>query len=173
MLLDPNPPPPQSYLDLPVIQACFNMLVAAPEPGEREFRRPISGILDWIFTVAEYFQVTQRVRLEDVIPDFTVLKLLRPPMGKYRKFEVMVVETRPAGKPWGPTYDQMIEHFEANSNDSKNVYGMIHIGMEVRFYKYEFGQVHDLSGRLHLLDQAKDVTGWLVWIKEHPLQYIN
>ena len=170
--MDPNPRPPETYLDLPVTKAYFNMLLIAPKPEPRDFRRPITCILHWIFPASEYHHVPQRDRVEDAVPDFTVFQWLGPLMGEPRKFEVMVVE-RGVGKSWEERYEQLVRHFETNSNESKNVYGMIHTGMEVQLYKYELGQVHGLSEKLRLMSQAKEITGWLVRIKKQPLPYCN
>ncbi|KAI9879006.1 MAG: hypothetical protein M1830_009875 [Pleopsidium flavum] len=170
--MDPNPPPPQSYLDMPVIQADIDMLTAVPESRENQFRKPVSAILSWIFPVAEGYQVTQEVGTQNTVPDFTVFKVSRVAIGNAHNYEIMMVESKKRDGAWGSTMDQAVNHFEETSNESKKVYGMVHIGLEVAFYRYDVGRVDDLSGRLHLVNHAIEVTNWLVWIKQNPLPVI-
>ncbi len=169
VLFDPNPPPPRTYLDMPVIRAHIDMLIAKPELQENQYRRAISGVLTWAFPLAESYKVTLEATAHQGMPRFTVFKMLRVPMGPDREYEVVMVESKTLGKPWASTTDKAITHFEDTSNESKQVYGMVHCGLEVQFHRYIRPQVNQLSGRLHLVRDAQQVTDMLLWIKQNPL----
>ncbi len=173
VLMDPNPPPPQTYLDLPIIKADIEMLLAVPESQENQYRKPISAILNWVFPVTEGYQVTQEVDTSIVgIPDSTVFKVRRAPMGQLETYEVMMVESKGLGKPWGSTTDDAITYFENTGNESKQIYGMVHIGLELQFHRYIRPQASQLSGRLQLVRDAQQITDMLLWIKQNPLPYV-
>lgn len=160
-------------MEVPIFRLLLNKLVAEPEPVGNQERRampPILTMLNWMFPLTEHFANTPKIKITAAanIPDITV-EFLGP--DDIEDYPILFVGHRGMGTSWGLTYDQMTGHFRASS--CGNVYGMIHIGMEVKFYKYEDGQAHDLSEKLHLVDRAKEVTAWWVWIKENRLPHVN
>lgn len=171
LLDDPKPPPPESYLDMPIIKLGLDKLAAVPELPENLYQRPIGAILNWTFPVLEGFSAARGGWNSLTIPDFTFTKVEQVPKGRAKNWEVLLVESKALGHPWGSAYDQLVNAWEVNTNDSKNVYGMIHIGMDIKFYKFESGQVQELTGKLHLINDAKEITDRLVWIKQNPLSF--
>lgn len=173
LLDDPNPPPPESYLGLPIIKAELDTLAAMPELQENRYQRPIAAILNWTFPVLEGFITARGGRNSLTIPDFTVSKVQQVPNGRANNWEFLLVESKALGHPWDPTYDQLVNAWEVITNDSKKVYGMIHIGMAIKFYKFEPDQVQELTGKFHLIHDAKEITDRLVWIKQNPLPVVR
>lgn len=123
--MDPNPPPPQTYLDDLNVRAALDLLVRVPDSPEHVYRRPMQGILRVIFPESEGFDVIRETSSESNQPEFCIVKFSRRPGGTLHEYKFMFVESREKGKPWRATEDQLLDHLSGNDNDSKNCYGMI------------------------------------------------
>ncbi|KAI1174446.1 hypothetical protein F4777DRAFT_385104 [Nemania sp. FL0916] len=174
ILNDPNPPPPRTYLDDNSIMAAIAACQRVPESNEHIYQRPLGDILRFMFPRREGFDVAQDAPGDSNFPDFTTLMRTRPPGGLYHQNDYLLTESKKKGTPWGATEDQLLSHLQMNGNKSKNCYGMIQIGLLVRFYKYESGVFEKLADKkFHLVDDVDEVLQWGQWLKANPMPFIN
>jgi hypothetical protein len=144
-----------------------------PGSDEHIYRRPIGDILRFIFPSGEGYSVVQETRSINTQPDVCVFKVSQRAGGTtLYQYEFMLVECKKLGVAWGSTEDHLHDHLEGNGNDSKNCYGMIQIGLQVCFYKYENSNFSKVGGRMHLVNDANDVVAWGRYIKEHPMPFV-
>ncbi|KAF1358980.1 hypothetical protein EJ07DRAFT_156351 [Lizonia empirigonia] len=141
VLINPNPPPPQTYLDDINIKAALDLLV----------RETVSV---------------------NTHPDFCLFKVSQRPGGTLYQYEFMLVESKKPGEAWASTEDHLHDHLEGNGNDSKNCYGMVQIGLDVHFYKYENSNFSRIGGRMHLINDANNVVVWGRHIKDSPMPFV-
>lgn len=167
--MDPHPPPAQAYLELPAVQSPLRALQKVPESHENLYRMLMSAILQYTFPVSEGYNVVQELKDEDSHPDFTALRVLCSPGGSVYSYELLMVESKKKGEPWGATEDQLYNHLEGCTNEAKNVYGMVHIGLEVKFFKYEEPNFTVLSGKLRLVQDVHEVSSWFNYAKTNAL----
>ncbi|KAH6665407.1 hypothetical protein B0J14DRAFT_606071 [Halenospora varia] len=169
---DPNPPPPQTYLEDPRVQARLSVVQRHPDSAEYLYRRVMSEILQWLFTRQEGFTVVQEDSAGDLRPDFSVLKLLCRPGGSNYEYEFLLAESKKLGEPWGSTEDHLETACENNDNDTKNVYAMIQIGLVVQFYKFESRRFQKLGGTMDLVNQVQAVIQCANYMKSNPMPVI-
>jgi hypothetical protein len=143
-----------------------------PESDEHLYRRPIGAILRFIFTAAEGFDVVQEAEGDVTRSDFCVFKVLCKPGGTLFQYDFLLAECKSVGEPWSTTEVQLREQLAGNGNDSKKCYGMIQIGLEVQFYKFEGSELEKVRGKMHLVRQAKDVVACGAHLKAHPLPVV-
>lgn len=105
----------------------------------------------------------------DLKPAFSIHKLLCRPDGSDYEFEFMFAESKVPGEPWESTEEHLQSACAEVDNESKNVYGMIQIGLKVKFYKHENFVFTHLSPVMDLVTEVRDVTAWANYIKSHPL----
>ncbi|KAL1800296.1 hypothetical protein ACET3X_000638 [Alternaria dauci] len=172
VLINPNPPPPQTYLDDINIKAALDLLVRVPDSGEHIYRRPIGDILRFIFPSSEGYSVVQETVSVNTHPDFCLFKVSQRPGGTLYQYEFMLVESKKPGEAWASTEDHLHDHLEGNGNDSKNCYGMVQIGLDVHFYKYENSNFSRIGGRMHLINDANNVVVWGRHIKDNPMPFV-
>jgi hypothetical protein len=171
-LIDPNPPPPQTYLDNNNVRAAFDLLLKVPESDEHVYRRPTGGVLRFIFTEAEGFDVVQEAEGDVTRSDFCVFKVLRKPGGTFYQYDYLLAECKPSKESWRTTEIQLREQLAGTGNDSKKCYGMIQIGLDVQFYKFEGHELEKVGGKLHLINHHKDVVALGAYLKAHPLPVV-
>lgn len=169
---DPNPPPPQTYLDNRHVRAHIAVLQATPNSREHVYRRPMLGILEFLFPQDKGYYVVQETTGDDTTADFTAFKVACRPGGTDYEYEFLLAESKRLGEPWGSTEDQCFRHCFGNTNDSKNVYAMVHIGLEVQFYKYENSNFSRVGGRMHLVNDVQAVTAQANYIRSHPMPFV-
>jgi hypothetical protein len=128
-------------------------------------------ILRWLFPEREGFDVVQE---EDRAsrPDFVIFKICCRPGGSNYAYDFCIVESKPAGRPWGSTEDQCANECDSGENDAARLYAIVHIGLEVGFYKYELGTVTQWSQRMHLRQDVHAVTRWAHTLKANPLPFV-
>ncbi|KAI3338037.1 hypothetical protein F4824DRAFT_499816 [Ustulina deusta] len=172
VLMDPNPPPPQSYLENDNVKAGLELLTRVPDSKEHLYRRPMGSILRFMFPERERFDVVQETESDNSRPDFSTLKVSQRPGGTLYQYDFMLTESKKMGQPWGATEDQLQDHLAGNGNESKNCYGMIQIGLLVQFYKYEGGICSKVGGQMHLIRDVHDIMLWGQYLKENPLPFV-
>jgi len=84
----------------------------------------------------------------------------------------MITESKKDGERWGSREDHLLLHLSGNGNGNKNCYGMVQIGLEVQYYKYELGDFSKIGGRMHLVTHADDVVAWSRYIKDNPMPVV-
>ncbi|KAF2466098.1 uncharacterized protein BDR25DRAFT_345705 [Lindgomyces ingoldianus] len=172
VLINPNPPPPQTYLDDINVKAALNLLIKIPDSSERIYRRPIGDILRFIFPSSEGFSVVWEAVSVNTQPDFYVFKVLQRPGRSLYQYEYMLMECKKAGESWEHTKDHFYKHLAENGNDSKNCYGMVQIGFNVQFCKYENYNFSEVGEVMHLINNANDVIAWGRHIKDNPMPFL-
>ncbi|TVY59709.1 hypothetical protein LSUE1_G009511, partial [Lachnellula suecica] len=140
VLLDPNPPPPRNYLEVTNVATHLRLVERVPDSPEALYRRPMMGILRFLFPDSQGFDVLQ----EEVVPidgkpDFVIFKISCRPGGSTYAYEFCIVESKRMGKPWGSTEDQCREYCTNHADPNYAAYAIVHIGLEIRFYKYSGG----------------------------------
>jgi hypothetical protein len=143
-----------------------------PESDEHLYRRPMMGILKFLFPPSEGYEVVQEAEGDFSRSDFAVFRVFQKPGGSPNQYEIMHVESKALKEPWGSTQDQLLDHLVGNGNESGNCYGMIHIGLEVQFYRYNDGTFSNVGPKMHLVDDVLNVINGGKFVKEHPLRLI-
>ena len=72
--MDPNPPPPATYLDELHVKVRISSLHKSPSSLESSYKQMMCRILGCIFTTPEGFFVLQEEIELDMHPDLTVFK---------------------------------------------------------------------------------------------------
>lgn len=138
VLENPCPPPPRTYLDIVNVKAALDLLLRFPESQEHVYRRPMGGILRFIFPESEGDDVVgETVDNSSTRADFCTFKVSRRPDGTFYEYEYLLTESQKIGQPWGSAEDQLYNHLSGNGNHTKSCYGMVQIGLEVQFFKHE------------------------------------
>jgi hypothetical protein len=125
-----------------------------------------------MFPAAEGYDVAQEAEGDVSRSDWCVFKVSRKPGGTLFQYDFMLAESKPPGESWSTTEVQHREQVAGNGNDSKKCYGMIQIGFEIQFYKFEGSELEKVGGRMHLVKHAKDVVVWSQHLKANPLPFI-
>ena len=184
-----------TYLAHPSIEAALTLLARVPESPEHVYQRPMGDILRFIFPVSGGYDVvigadaacedTSHHKLMGLGLDletstYKVCRTIRR-QGRqqqqqqsggmlFSRHDVMLVESRMIFEPWEVVEDQLRRHLAGNGCDSKRCYGMIQIGLMVQLYKYEPSSCFTkVGGRMHLINNHRDVIEWGRYVKEHPL----
>lgn len=171
VLRDPHPPVSQTYLDELVVIARLRAIERSPEPSETLYRRPMVEILRWLFPKRDGFDVLFEELVVGGKPDFKVLKILYRPDGSTDEYTFALVETQAAGRPWGLAEDRCRTYCGHSGNESHQNYGIVQIGLEVRFYLYNQGNFTGLSNKLHLQNDVHEVMQWADHMKANPLPF--
>ena len=84
-------------------------------------------------------------------------------------YEFLIVDTRPLNDQWGT--EMFPERYVPITNESKQVYGMVHVGPHVQFYKWNFNETNSwelLGGTYLIVDNADMIMDWLKRMKGNP-----
>jgi hypothetical protein len=84
----------------------------------------------------------------------------------------MYVECKPQKESWESTQNQLLDHLTGNGNDSGNCYGMLQIGLEVRFYRYLETVFASVGPKMHLVNDVQTVIQWDAYVKNNPLRLV-
>ncbi|KAF2791345.1 hypothetical protein K505DRAFT_376861 [Melanomma pulvis-pyrius CBS 109.77] len=174
---NPNPPPPRTYLDVEVtkwlLQVCEKK---NPEPRLYQYRIALMRILSYFFPSKEGFSLAQEprgeIRHNDSEVDIVVLKCLSPPGGTPHAWDYCLVTTKRPGESWAQVVDQLSRRCGGTDNSLKQVYGIVQVGLEVQFFRAEFGVLTALSERVHLVNDVARVTTLFEYLKHRPLALI-
>ncbi|KAI9713583.1 MAG: hypothetical protein M1820_000965 [Bogoriella megaspora] len=174
---DPYPPAPRTYLDKVIIQAHLQLVERTPESREYLYRRVVAAILKHFFPEDEGFDVLQEEsRWEEIqgesVADMAVLKVICRPGGSMYTYDYCLIESKKADIGWDEVEDHLSRHCGGTENDSKQVYGIAHIGLHIRFFTADRGILMALSGRLHVKEDVDRVTTMFRAMKNRPLPFI-
>lgn len=172
VLQDPNPPPPQTYLDHPHIIAHMGVVEKTPNSPEALYRRVLNSILKELFPTSEGFDVTQEETNVNTKPDSTIFQISSRPGGSLYAYEFCLVESKKHAQSWTATEDQLANHTFNSDNDSKQVYGIVHIGMEIKIYRSDRGTLTPLNQKMHLRRDVHTITQWAQHLKQNPLPFV-
>jgi hypothetical protein len=133
----------------------------------------MGNILRFLFPATEGYDVIQEVEGDaNTRPDFGVFKVSRRPGGTLWQYDFMLTESKKQGEAWGSSEDHLHSHLAGTDNESKHVYGMLQIGLEVQFYKYARGAFTKVGGKMHLVTHVSDMVTWSRWLKANPLPFV-
>lgn len=130
------------------------------------------GILRWLFPDNQGFDVVQEDGKGNTIADFDVFKICCRPGGSSYQYDFCLVESKKASEPWGSTEDHCRDHCFNTDNESKQVYAIVHIGLEIAFYRYNRGDFSRMSGRLHVRNDVQVIIQWANYMKSNPLPFV-
>lgn len=170
--MSPNSHSSQTYLDDVFVQLALEVLTREPDSPEHIYRRVLSGVIYFLFPKGESYDIVQDSDSEYTLADFSILQFLRRPGGSFYQYDFMLIESKKLGESWEITEDQLQNHLAGVKNESKNCYGMIQIGLEVQYYKYEKTVFTKVGEKMHLTTHVHDVIRWGRYIKNHPLPYV-
>lgn len=160
-------------MDVMAVKAFIAPLQKAPESPEHIYLRPMFGILSWAFPPSDgYVVVRGSDRDGDPYHDssiITVMKTLCSPGGDPQLYGFLAVKSQGPKQDWETAVGELRSHLARHGNESKNIYGMVQIGLEVGFYKYEEANLVSLVEQLHLVKDAKDVVTWFNYVEANPL----
>ncbi|KAI9825602.1 MAG: hypothetical protein M1819_000498 [Sarea resinae] len=168
VLIDPNPPPPQTYLDDPVIRAHILSLQRAPESDEHLYRVPTTEVICMLFPRQEGYSVVE-TGVQTSLPVITVLEVFRRPGGTLHNYEHLIVECRKMGCTVAAAEPELHDALATCNHESKNIYGLIQCGFRLQFYKHENFTFGRIGPTMHLVDDAKKVMEMLEHLKANPL----
>ncbi|KAH6679208.1 hypothetical protein B0J14DRAFT_293308 [Halenospora varia] len=137
--------------------------------GEAFHRQLQSDVLRFIFKKENGFSITRDVMGNELRPSSSVLKRRQGPDGRMYEFEYLLTEIKAPGKPWQAWRDDLHCVCRSCGNESKNVYALLQIGLEMEFYKHDDGVFSQLGSRMNLIHDAVDITNWCTYIINHPL----
>ncbi|KAK2735683.1 hypothetical protein FQN55_002045 [Onygenales sp. PD_40] len=169
VLIDPNPPLTNTYLDDLGVKAGLVTIQRAPESHEHLYRIPMTGILQLAFPRSEGFSVIAETKSETTRPGMIVFKVWARPSETLFNYDYMVVGCKNNNHTIPNTELQLYEVVADTINDVKSVYGLIQCGLDFQFYKYENSQFQKLGGVMHIVNDAGDVQRMLEYVKAHPL----
>ncbi|KAF1948554.1 hypothetical protein CC80DRAFT_599569 [Byssothecium circinans] len=174
---DPNPPRPRNYLDNVNVQTHLRRVERSPESHEYLYRRVMVAILWYFFPEGEGFNVLQGESRREIDQtesrvDIAVLNLTSPPGGSMHAYDYCLVESKKADRSWSEMECHLSKLCARTENKSKQVYGMIHIGLHVQFFTADRGTLTALSGGLHVRNDVNAVTTMLENMKRRPLPFI-
>jgi len=107
------------------MSAALGLLIRVPESHEHVYRRPIGGILRFIFPASEGYDVVQETQGDHTRTDLCTFKVLRKAGVTFDQYEFMITESKKDGEPWRSREDHILLHLSGNGNDNKNCYGMV------------------------------------------------
>ena len=173
---DPNPPAPRTYLDKVNVQTHLQLVERVPDSHEYLYRRVMVAILKYFFTEDEGFDIFQESRGEtdqtESRADVAVLKITSRPGGSVYAYDYCLVESKKAVKSWNETQDHLSRHCGGTENQSGQVYGIIHIGLYIKFFTANSGVLTALSGYLHVRNDVNTVITMFGNMKSRPLPFL-
>jgi hypothetical protein len=176
---NPNPPPaPTTYLDKPFVQYSLKIVERSPEPHVSHYRHVMVSILNAFFPDKEYFDVFQgasrgeRGKAESRV-DIMVLKTTCPPGGSLLIFDYCLGQSKAPGADWEATRNDLSRHCADTDNPSGQVYGIVHIGLEVQLFSAIRGVLTPLSDVLHLRRDVDLVTTLFTRMKTRPFPFVS
>ncbi|KAF1843366.1 uncharacterized protein K460DRAFT_407722 [Cucurbitaria berberidis CBS 394.84] len=165
---------PHTYLDKVNVQTHLQLVERLPDSHEYLYRRVMVAILRCFFLEEKGFDVLQEESRGEVdqaesMADMAVLQLLSRPGGSTYAYDYCLVESKKADKSWTETQDHLSRLCGGTQNDSGKVYGIVHIGLYIQFFRADSGGLTALSGGLHVRNDVNAITVMFENIKRNPL----
>lgn len=143
------------------------------DTGESIYRRATTSILRWLFPEDEGFDVVQGEHRGAGIIDDVVFKIECRQGDSFDTYDFLIVECKTNRVPWQDATDNCIRHCETTGIESKKVYAMVQVGMNVQFHSWGSCTLTPLSGILHLRNDVQEIMDWADYMKRNPLPAIN
>lgn len=143
-----------------------------PGSNEATYRRATTGILRWLFKEEDGFDVVQEDNRGSSVPDHVVFKIECRAGGSFYAYDFLMVECKRAGESWASATEQCLRHCENTHNESRQVYGMVQVGMDIQFCVWRNRNLTTLSRVLQLRDDVDEIIEWANYLKAHPLPVI-
>jgi hypothetical protein len=159
------------------VQTHLQLVERSPESHEYLYRRVMMAVLKHFFLEEDGFDILQeesRGELDQTesIVNMAVLKIICRPGGSQYSYDYCLVESKKANKSWTETEEHLRRHCAGTENQSRQVYGIIHIGLHVQFFTAQRGTLMRLSGRLHIRHDVNAITTMLGNMKRQPLPFL-
>ena len=130
----------------------------------------MTPILRWLFNSTDGYEVIQEDHRGDTIPDHVVFKIARRAGASFYLYDFLICECKKAGVSWTSAKEQCQTYCETTENESDEVYGMVQVGMELRFYSWRRGyDIVPLSNKLHIRQDVQEIIQWPEHLKANPL----
>ncbi|KAF2471123.1 uncharacterized protein BDR25DRAFT_355029 [Lindgomyces ingoldianus] len=153
------------HMHLDVVKTHIKTVEETPDSPEYLYRRVMKAVLQEIFRISEGFDVTQEERRgqhgASSILDFAVLKITSRPGGIQESRVTVAWDGGPVKPP-----------LPRDGQPPSKVFGTVYVGMHIQVYTADKRALTAKSGRMHLRNDADQVTGWLNYMKENPLPFI-
>lgn len=132
------------------------------------------AVLRHFFKETEDYEVVQEESLGEFADhesraDASVLKILARPGGSTYSYDYCLVESKKLGRNWAETEDQLSRHCGGTQNESRRVYGIVHVGLEIKFFRGNAGWLEGISQPLHLRRDVRTIAEWFEFLKRNPL----
>lgn len=129
------------------------------------------------FFVDPYFTVYQEEsageqEVDESRPDFSVVKIMSRPGGSFYQYDYCMVESKKHGQNWDGAVDHLTRHCAGNGNVSGTVYAIVHVGLEIQFFKGTDAVLTSLSGRVNLRHDITNVTQWFTHVRDTPFALV-
>lgn len=152
------------------MRAHLKAIERAPEPSEALYRRVVGTILSWFFEAEEGYSFAFEDSRYESGPDRISFKVEYITVNPLHTHDVMIVVCKRAGESWDLAEDQCQRHCEKTDNESGQIYGMIQLGMEIKFYQWANSTLTPLGHRFQIRNDVQDITEWVNHLKAHPLR---
>lgn len=162
----------QTYLELNSFAAHLQTVERTAEPSEALYRRCTTVILTWLFKYGDGYSVIRKDERNSCVPDFVVLKTECRPGGSLETYDFMMVEVQRPGTSWAVAMEKCSIYCKNTNNESRLVYAMVQIGMEIQFFDWKAPNLIPLSERLHIRDDVAKVNERAEHLKTHPLPFV-
>jgi hypothetical protein len=141
------------------------------------YRRTMMEVLRHFFLDSAGFHVYQEESRGELYQaeskaDMAVLKVLSRPGGSFYTYDFLMVESKRADQSWPATEIQLSRHCGGTDNPSGQVYGIVHVGLYMQFFKADRGVLTPLSARLHIRNNVNDITAWFGHVIRTPLPMV-
>lgn len=163
----------QTYLEDRFVAAHMLTVQRDPSASESLHRRVTTRVLRWLFKETEGYDVVQEDVRERSIPDHVVFKIQSRPGGTDYVYDFMLVECKKAGISWSSAVRHVTKHCRGTDNDSKQVYGMVQLGMDLQFYQWgESTGLVPLGQTYHLVNDVHDIIALARRLKANPIPFV-
>lgn len=143
------------------------------DTDESMYRRATTGILRWLFPEDEGFDVVQESHTGTGIIGDVVFKIECRQGDLFYAYDFLIVECKTNRVPWQDATDRCIRNCENTENESKKVYAMVQVGMNVQFHSWGLWALTPLSGILHLRNDVQKIMDWADYMKRNPLPAVK
>lgn len=170
--MDPNPPPARLYTEDRIVATHLRTLERHPDSSEALHRRATTGMLRFLFRSEDGYDVVQEDSRVSSTPDHTVFKVECRARGSAYVYDFMMVECKRANENWEAAVEHLTRHCENAQNESRQVYGMVQVGMDIQFFHWANTTLTAVSDVCHLRNNAERVTQWAEYLKANPWAFI-
>lgn len=151
----------------------LKVLERIPDSPENLYRIRMTGILRFLFPESQRFDVNLAKTRGSEQPHIVVFKFSNRPGGSTHAYEFCYVESKKLGQSRESVEYRCRECCADDGQFDYETYAIVHVGFEMRFYKYRRRKLLPLSERLPVRGDVKNVIEWAEYMKNYPLPFLG